>query len=281
MKISGVVIAKDEEGRIKKCLESLRFCDEIIVIDDYSTDNTAKIARSRGAAVYKKHLNQDFSSQRNFGLAKAKNEWVFFLDADEKVTPSLSQEIVRHLRNANKEKNKGFYFFRQDYFLNQKLNFGETAHVKLLRLAKKSAGKWKGRVHEEWIVKGKTGFFQNPLLHYPHRELSDLLAKINFYSGLKAQELAKKGEKSSLSMIIAFPLGKFLKNYFWLQGFRDKTAGFIFAMAMSFHSFLTRAKLWQSSKKKSFFWEKAGYSLYLIWLIIILVLYLWLVLHWR
>lgn len=249
LKITAVVLAKDEEGRIERCLDSLKWCDEVVVVDDYSTDRTVERAQGRGARVFKRKLNGDFAGQRNFGLKKAKGEWVLFVDADEEISSSLSQEIVRRLQKTTNNKTTNFYFKRKDFFINQWLNFGETAQIKLLRLAKKNSGAWEGKVHEVWQVKGKTGLLKEPILHYPHHDITGILGKINFYTDLRAQELAEKGIGVSLFPIIFYPLAKFLKNYLWFLGFRDGLAGLIFALMMSFHSFLVRGKLWQKQKK--------------------------------
>ncbi len=242
MKISAVILTKNEEKNIGRCLESLKWCDEIIVIDDFSKDRTINIAKSRGARIYQRKLGNDFSQQRNFGLKKAKNNWVLFIDADEVVPHSLATEIVRRLKKEQ-DRIKGFYLRRQDFFLGQPLKYGESAKIKLLRLGKKNAGRWQGKVHEKWEIIGKKATLENSLFHYSHPNLTKCLEKINFYSSLRAQELKNQGKRSNWIKIIIFPLAKFFKDYFFLQGFKDGIAGFIFAGLMSFHSFLVRSKL--------------------------------------
>jgi glycosyltransferase involved in cell wall biosynthesis len=244
MKISVVIITKNASKTISACLNSVAWADEIIVIDDYSDDDTIKIAKSRGAIVFKRELNNDFSSQRNFGIKKTKNNWVLFLDADEIIPTSLSKEIVRRLKFAPPNIS-GFYFFRKDYFINHWLNHGETAGVKLLRLAKKNYGLWQGKVHETWQIKGDTEQFKKPILHYPHKDLATLYRKINHYTDIRAEELKEKNITTNLFEIIFYPLAKFIQNYVFKKGYKDGTAGAVFALSMSFHSFLVRAKLWQ------------------------------------
>jgi len=243
MKISAIVLAKNEEKDIGRCLDGLKWCDEIIVIDDFSEDKTANIAKDRGAKVHQRKLNNDFSRQRNFGLKKAKNKWVLFVDADEVVSPNLSLEIVRHLKKIKNEKVYGFYLKRKDFFLGKRLNHGEAGNLRLLRLGIKTAGKWEGKVHEKWKIKGRKKSLKNYLFHFSHPSLNEFLKKINFYSSLRAEELKKQKKRTNWLEITIFPLAKFIKNYFFLGGFRDSTAGFIFAVIMSFHSFLTRSKL--------------------------------------
>lgn len=125
--------------------------------------------------------------------------------------------------------------------------------MKLLRLARKGAGKWVQPVHEQWNIQGKIGELSNPLLHYPHQNVAQFLSEINRYSSLYARHLHSRGVNEPGWHIGGKPAAKFLYNYIWLMGFRDGTAGMIVALMMSFHSFLVRAKLWQlwGAKKKN------------------------------
>ena len=130
------------------------------------------------------------------------------------------------------------------------LKHGETGSVKLLRLARKDEGRWVRPVHEVWQVKGQTLELKNPLLHYPHQTVKELLEEINFYTSLNAQVFYDQGVRARPWQIIVYPLGKFIKNYFWKWGFLDGMAGFLSAVFMSFHSFLTRSKLWVLRQKQ-------------------------------
>lgn len=132
----------------------------------------------------------------------------------------------------------------------KELRYGEMGNIKLLRLAKKNAGEWKGKVHEKWFVEGKIAQLQNPLTHFPHQSMTEFLQEINFYTGLRAKELYERGIKVPWWSIIVYPKGKFLINYFIKRGFLDGLEGFIFAIMMSFHSFLVRGKLWLLWQKK-------------------------------
>lgn len=239
--ISAVILTKNEQENIEDCLKSLQRCDEIIVVDDYSEDNTRMIAKTLGAKVFLHHLDNDFSQQRNFALKQAQGEWVLFIDADERISSALASEIKYKVLSS---KYKGFYLKRHDFFGGKWLKHGETAKVKLLRLGKRRAGEWKRKVHETWEIKGKLGELKNPILHYPHQTISEFLESINFFSTLHAEVLFKEGVKTNTFQIIVYPLGKFFQNYFLRLGFLDGTPGLIVALMMSFHSFLARAKLY-------------------------------------
>lgn len=247
MSISAVVLTKNEEKNIQKCLESLRFCDEVIVVDDFSKDTTEKIALKIGAKVYKRKLDNDFSKQRNFGLSKAKGKWVLFVDADEWVSEKLAIEI---LKSVNDSAHKGFYLRRRDFFMGKEIKFGEQGKVKLLRLAQKNFGKWERCVHEVWKIEGSVGELKNPLLHNPHQNFKEFIDDINWMSALHAKANLSEGKKSNLAKIIFYPLGKFLYNFFLRQGFLDGSCGFLLAIFMSFHSFLAWSKLWFLQKTK-------------------------------
>ncbi len=247
--ISAVVLAKNEEKEIKNCLKKLEWCDEAVVIDDYSKDRTVEIAKEMGAQVFSRRLEGDFAAQRNFGLRKAGGNWILFVDPDERVTPRLAEEIKTTIRKTSFA---GFYLKRQDFLWGKRLMYGETPRVRLLRLGRKEAGKWQRRVHETWEIKGKVEELKEPLLHYPHSSLSEFLKEINFYSDLNALQFLREGKRAGLISIIGYPLGKFFQNYIFRLGFLDKTPGIILALMMSFHSFLTRAKLY-------LLWKKGGW----------------------
>jgi len=250
-KISAVILTKNEEINIANCLQSLNWCDEIIVIDDNSSDQTSKISEQFGAKVYE-HSLEDFSSQRNFGISKASGEWILFVDADERISEPLAFEISNVISNwAGVTVNdcKGYYIYRNDTVWEKELKHGESG-IKLLRLARNGSGKWKGMVHEKWKINGKTGILKNPIIHYPHQTISEFLTEINFYTGLKAKELYSKKKKINALEVFLFPSGKFISNYFFKKGILDGIPGLVHALIMSFHSFLVRGKLWLMWDKK-------------------------------
>lgn len=245
--ISAVVLTKNEEKNIEECLASLSFCDEIIVIDDYSTDNTASIAK-KNAKVFTHSLENDFSTQRNFGLEKAKGDWILFVDGDERVSKDLQKEILSVVASPT---HNGYFIKRDDYFHGKLLKYGETADVKLLRLGKKEKGAWKGKVHEIWEITDEKGELTHPLQHFSHLTINTFLREINFYTDIRAKELFEKKVKVGWHHIIIYPLGKFMQNYIIKRGFLDGVEGAVMAICMSFHSFLVRGKLWQLWDQKN------------------------------
>ena len=124
------------------------------------------------------------------------------------------------------------------------LKHGEAGHMKLLRLARKNTGKWKGKVHEAWMVKGKIGELKNFIMHYPHNSIKEFLAEVDTYTAIRAEELYSKNVQVRWWDVILYPNMKFVRNYILQLGYLDGTAGFVHATMMSFHSFLVRGKLW-------------------------------------
>lgn len=245
MTISAVVLARDNEKIIQKCLESVSWCNEVLLIDDFSADKTAQIAKKQGAKVYEHHLNGDWAAQRNFGLSKTSSEWVLFVDSDEIVSDQMRINILDHLQT---DEVVGFYIKRTDKFMGKVLTHGETSNVRLLRLAQKNAGIWKRAVHEVWDVSGDLGTIDVPLIHDRDFSISDFIERLNKYTDIDAQELINEGKTYKNSELLK-PVGKFLISYIYRLGFLDGFEGFVFAFLMSFHSLVVRIKTWEKQQK--------------------------------
>jgi glycosyltransferase involved in cell wall biosynthesis len=246
--ISVVILTHNNQEMIADVLDSLKWCDERIIVDDHSTDKTLEYVKPYDVTIFQHDLHDDFAAQRNFGLSKAKGEWVLFVDSDELVQSILRDEIIKATKNNSTI--VGYYISRKDFLFGRELKHGETAHVRLLRLAKKDAGSWKRNVHEVWDIHGSVASLTTPLLHYPHPRVSQFLAEINWYTTINAKVFFDEGVRTNVWQIILYPKAKFIQNYFFRLGFLDGAAGFVIAMMMSFHSFLTRSKLWELQHKK-------------------------------
>lgn len=254
--ISVVVLTKNEGKNIEACLNTLKWADEIILIDDHSTDKTQEMAKKLGAKIFERELNDDFASQRNFGLEKAKNKWVLFVDADERVTPQLRAEIKSAISKAccyaisnQSTAISGYFLKRRDYLFGKELKHGETSKVKLLRLGKKNTGEWKRRVDEIWEITGKIDTLKNPLEHHSHSSMTQFLNSVNFKSTLNARAFYEEGKRTRLWDWLK-PKAKFFQNWILRLGFLDGMEGLIMALMMAFHSFLVRSKLYLLWKKE-------------------------------
>lgn len=240
--ISAVVLSHNDASTIGETLKSLSWADEIIVVDDNSTDETVELVKRRGAKAYAHALGGDFATQRNFGLTKARGEWVLFVDSDEIVSPALAQEIKTRTKDPGIA---GYYIARNDILWGKTLAHGEVGGIWLLRLAKKDAGGWVRPVHEVWEIAGNTGVLTHPLLHSPHPDVAQFLSDIDRYSTINANYFYAQQKHTQAWQIVLYPAAKFFLNYVWRMGFLDGMQGAIVAIMMSFHSFLTRAKLYQ------------------------------------
>jgi glycosyltransferase involved in cell wall biosynthesis len=240
--ISVIVLTKNEEKNIEACLNTLKWADEVILIDDHSTDKTQELAKKIGAKIFERDLNNDFAAQRNYGLEKAKGNWVFFVDADERVSPQLRAEI-KSVTSDQWSVISGYYLKRKDFLFGKELKHGETAKIKLLRLAKREAGQWKRKVDEVWEIEGEVGTLKNSLIHYSHPSMTQFLESVNFKSTLNARVFYEEGKRTRLVDWLK-PKAKFFQNWILRLGFLDGMEGLTMALMMSFHSFLVRSKLY-------------------------------------
>ena len=241
MKLTGIVIAKNEEEMIEDCLESLQFCDEIVVVDNESEDKTSEIAKKYGARVIKVK-SDDFSKLRSEGLKNLSSDWVLYLDADERVTPELGKEIKQIIINPGEF--KAFRIKRKNYY------FGNKEWPKIEKLErlfrKKNLKGWYGKIHESPQVEGEIGELQNYILHYTHRDLGQMLDKTNEWSEVEA-ELRFKSDHPKMSWW-RFPrvmISAFFDSYYKQKGYKAGIAGLIESIYQSFSIFITYAKLWE------------------------------------
>ena len=241
MKVTAVILTRNEENNIQKCIKSLAWVDEVVVIDDYSHDNTAKVAEQCGAKIYLRKLNSNFAAARNYGQGKSSNEWVLFIDADEIVINEIENEIAK-LESADMF---AYAIKRIDHLWGKELKHGDVANTWIVRLIKKDTGKWERYVHEVWMSKdsSKTSRLRGVINHYPHQTINEFVESIRSYSLLHTKVLKEQGVKASIWQVVFYPVGKFVSNYFIKLGLLDGTAGFVHAMMMSFHSFIARSEL--------------------------------------
>lgn len=245
--ISAVILTKNNQKTIKKSIEGVSFADEVIVIDDYSIDKTVAIAKRLKARVFRRKLNSNFAKQRNFGLSKARFEWILFIDSDEFVTGNLRDEILLKLETENIF--NGYYVPRVDFWLGRNLNHGEN-NSNIIRLARKNKGKWFLAVHEVWGVRGKIGNISGRLIHYPHPGVGDFISTINSYTPIHARENRRLKKRKPFIRVVIMPSARFVMDYFIKLGFLNGVHGFVVASIMSFHSFLGWSELWLTSRKR-------------------------------
>jgi len=253
MKISVIIIARNAEKVIADCLKSVRqLADEIIVIDDQSDDKTVEIAEKMGAKAYI-HKMKDFADQREFGLKKAQGEWVLYVDADERVSQKLKEEILKivsHEPRATSHQIVAYKIPRKNYYLG---SFEWPMVEKIERLFLKKALKgWKGAIHESPIIEGKTGELKNYLLHYTHQDLSSMVKKTNEWSETEAKALYQSGHpKMSWWRFLRIMVTKFWQSYIGQGGWRIGVPGLIESIYQAFSYFIIYAKLWERQKDEN------------------------------
>jgi glycosyltransferase involved in cell wall biosynthesis len=242
MSISICIICFNEEVNIRRCLESSKWADEIIVVDSMSQDRTLEIARDYTDKIYQTEW-PGYLEQKNFALSKASGEWVLSLDADEQIPEELRVEIGGVLEK--KHPKEGYTVPRLSFYQGRWIKHSGFYPDRQLRLFKRHEGSWVGkRVHERVQVNGEVGHLTNNLLHYPYRgTISGQVQTIDAFSTLLAQNLHEQGKRySSLQLLLRPPL-KFMEVYLLRLGFLDGIAGFIIALSSAYAVFVRYVKL--------------------------------------
>ncbi|QLC65339.1 glycosyltransferase family 2 protein [Flavobacterium sp. LPB0248] len=226
-KLSVLIITLNEEQHIKSLLEDIDFADEIIVVDSYSTDKTVSIVESFANVKLIQNHFVDYTAQRNFALDQAKNSWVLFIDADERLTSELKSEIVTAINSENVA--SAYFIYRIFMFKNSRLNFSGWQTDKIFRLFNKSKCRYNEErtVHEKLIVDGKIASLRYKIIHFSYSSYEDYKSKMYNYGILKANEKLAKGKKSYFLMQLLHPLYTFLYQFIIRFGFLDGSKGVI------------------------------------------------------
>ena len=240
MSLSVILITRNEAANIRACLESVAWADEIIVVDSGSTDETAAIARSMGARVYE-HDWPGFGPQKNRALGYAGKEWVFSIDADERVTPELRAELEQVMRD---DKAEGYYCPRLSQFCGTFIHHGGWYPDYVLRLFKRDAGRFSDSlVHESVKLNGASAKLKSPLLHYSYLTMNDVERKVEHYSSAAAQQMFQAGRRSNLAGAALSAGWAFVRTYFIRLGVLDGVAGWQIACMNTRTTWLKYRKL--------------------------------------
>jgi glycosyltransferase involved in cell wall biosynthesis len=248
MDISVVIITYNEEKRLEAALKSVAdIASEIVVVDRFSDDDTVKVAKKYTDLVFQRKWT-NFADQKNFGNNNTSFPWILSLDADERVSPELREEIL-----SLKEGEPGCSAFsmpRQAFYLGRWIRHGGWYPDRKTRLFQKDSARWEGEyVHESLVVDGKVNLLKGSLHHFTYRNIRDHLERLNSFSGLGAQKLYARKKKCRWYHMGIFPFLNFLKSYFWRAGFLDGFAGFVIATLHGYSVFIRYAKLKEIWKK--------------------------------
>lgn len=246
--LSVTIITRDEAENIRRCLESVQWADEIIVVDTGSRDCTLSICREFTPLVYE-YPWEGFARSKNQALSKATGDWILSLDADEEVSPALKAEILALLEKNADPDMAGFYIPRQNFFWGRWIKHGGFYPDYQLRLFRRGAGVFAERaVHESIEMRGRKGYLQAPLYHYTYQDTTDLLDRCNRYASLAAADLYQR-ERFTCFRLLGRPLGRFIKGFFLQRGFLDGIPGFILATIYAFYVFQRYVKLWEMERR--------------------------------
>jgi len=240
--VSGVLITRDEERHLPEALASLRFCDEVLVVDAGSTDRTREIAEAAGARVLLNAPWPGFVAQRRLATRSARHDWVLFLDADERVTPALRTE-VETLREGGFE-HAGYRIPRVAFYMGRAVRATDWYPDLQLRLFDRRRGDWQGAlVHESVKVDGATGRLRGEIEHHPYADLADHLRRIDLYTSLWARQSFDAGRRTGALAPVAVAGWAFFRNYVLRRGFVLGEVGFSVSMLAAFYAYLKLMKL--------------------------------------
>ncbi|GGB00897.1 glycosyltransferase family 2 protein [Puia dinghuensis] len=241
VKISAVIITYNEARNIRRTLSRLYWCDEIVILDSFSTDDTVDICREFGCRVYFKHF-EGYGAQKRHAVTLAKNDWVLCLDADEVLSEALIVEIDQEFQRGPAF--SGYQFPMNLVFLGREFRYGKESRRYFLRLFRKTRGRFnEAKVHERIELRGDTGKMKNALQHFSYDNLGHWIAKMDRYSTLGAEEAVKRGKcKSVFALFLSVPY-YFLRYYFMERNFLNGLEGFYWAVLCSYYHFIKYAKI--------------------------------------
>jgi glycosyltransferase involved in cell wall biosynthesis len=243
-KIAAVIITKDEERNIAACLESVSWADERIVVDAESRDRTVEIAKQHATQVHVRPW-PGYGPQKNFGMEQARSEWILIVDADERITPALREEIQALLKAGPPDDLGGFEIPRRNFFYGRWIRGGGIYPDYQLRLIRKTAGRYDDtRLHENLRLRGRIERLRQPMDHYSMPTIRDHVRKMMRYTTLAAQEKLKARSHVTALDIAGHHIGTVLKTYVLRGGWRDGVHGAIVALFAGMHTFVKYAKAW-------------------------------------
>ena len=246
-KLSAYVITYNEEAKIRDALESIKWVDEIVVLDTHSTDRTEQICREYTDKVYQCDF-AGFGKLRNQALALVTHDWVFSLDADERVTDELREEIRREL--AQGPRADAYFVPRINFFLGRRIRHsGWYPDYRQPQLFNKHKMRYtEDPVHHTYELTGLAAYLRGHIIQYPFLDLDQYLQKMNRYSTLMVEQMIQHGRKFRTHQLVTHPIFTFFKMYVWRLGFLDGMPGLILALLYTYYTFVKYAKFWERER---------------------------------
>ncbi len=249
-KISVVIIARDEEKMIEDCFASAIFADEIILLDGGSIDRTLEIAKKYKVKIFRQESKEvDWGAWHNQGIKEASSDWIFYLDADERITPKLQKELIETI---SQQENVAFAIPRRNILLGKPMYYGGWYPDYQIRLFKKEKLiKWEGKLHERPIFKGSLEHLSEPMFHLTHRDLSSMVEKTRKWAGIEANLLLAANHPPIVWWrFLKVMFNEFVFRFVKKQAWRDGKVGWIEGIFQMFSRFLTYAYLWEKQQEK-------------------------------
>jgi glycosyltransferase involved in cell wall biosynthesis len=245
-KISVYVLTFNNERTIERCLNSLRWADEVVIVDSYSTDNTLEICRCFTDKIYQRQWT-NHQEQYQYAADLTTNRWLIFVDADEEVPSELAQEIQEELEINNGQWD-GYIVHRRTYYLGRWIQHGGWYPDYEIRLYDRNKGKWEGGLHAKVTVEGRIKTMKNHYFHYTYRDISDQVQTIDRYSQIAVEDMFREGKKFSFINMLLNPPFRFIKEYIFKRGFLDGIPGVVIIISTMFYVFIKHAKLWERQR---------------------------------
>ena len=243
--ISCAIVVYNEERNIRECLELAKWMDEIIVVDAFSQDKTVQICREYTQRIYQRPWN-GHSDQKNYACNQATCDWVFILDADERISAELRREIEHILSANNPDGPVAYYLPRKNYFYGKCIHWAGCYPDYQLRLFRRGVGRLNDEEpHPRFVFEGTAAYLTSPLDHYTERTIEDHFRKFDNFTTLAAQERGKTKRAVYWTDLVFRPPFTFWKYYVMRQGFREGMHGFLICVFASMYTFVKYAKLWE------------------------------------
>lgn len=241
--VAAIVTTFNEEQNIAECIESLLWCDEILVVDSFSTDRTPEIVRRYEKVRFYQRTYYGSASQKNWAMDQVESDWILIFDADERCTPELRHEIEARL--ADDPQHEAYTIKRRVYFLDKEIRFSGWQHDRVVRLVRTGSARYPNRrVHADMITRGSAPVLSSPMIHYMTDSLDEYLRRIEKYSFWGAAQNWRDGRKAGFLEIFGRSLWRFLRTYIFQLGILDGMHGLVFCMIQAYGTYMKWALLW-------------------------------------
>jgi len=249
--VSVYVLTTNSRRTIERCLKSLSWAEELVIVDSFSQDGTYEVCKQYTDKVFQRKWT-GHRDQYQYAADLTTQKWIMFVDADEEIPQALAEEIRLELNGRAKDLD-GYFVYRRTYYLGRWIRYGGWYPDGEIRLYRRDKGRWEGGLHAKLVVDDKIGVLKNQYLHYTYGNISDQIQTIDRYSKIAALDLFQRGERFSLLKLLFNPPFRFIKEYLFKSGFRDGLPGLVIIVSTLFYVFIKYAKLWEltiSEKEK-------------------------------